>query len=102
MDIYTTPAMEAPEGEISNLINPTSLMTTRIGLCSAALAVVLVLVSIRVYIRCVINRFNFEDCQLDLISLCASLHVADLTSGVLLFATVRSLNDGSQRILYMS
>lgn len=63
MDIYTTPAMEAPEGKTSNLIDPTSLMTTRIGLCSAVLAVVLVFVSIRVYTRCVIKMFNFEDCK---------------------------------------
>ncbi|KAJ0108051.1 hypothetical protein J7T55_007169 [Diaporthe amygdali] len=61
MDIYTTPAMEAPEGKTSNLINPTSLMTTRIGLCSAALAVVLVFVSIRIYMRYLLKSFNFED-----------------------------------------
>ncbi|WP_222114544.1 hypothetical protein, partial [Staphylococcus pseudintermedius] len=64
VDIYTTPAMEAPEGKTSNLVNPYSLKDTRIGLSSAALAVTFIFVAIRVYVRRMLRKFNSEDCTL--------------------------------------
>lgn len=63
VDIYNTPAMEAPVGKVSNLVDPYTLKDTRIGLCSAALGVVLIFVSIRVYVRRLLMKFNSEDCR---------------------------------------
>lgn len=66
VDIYSTPAMEAPEGHTSNLVNPVSLKDSRIGLSSAALGVALIFVGIRVYVRHAVKRFNSEDCEFGL------------------------------------
>lgn len=69
VDIYTTPAMEAPAGKTSNLINPYTLKSTRIGLAAAAMAVVLIFVGIRLWVRRKVKKFNSEDCACSLRSL---------------------------------
>lgn len=81
MDIYTTPAAEAPEGETSNLINPVSLLTTRIGVCSVSLGFAVLFTAIRVYVRCTIKAFNSDDCWSLLVSLMDSIDVANFAKG---------------------
>ncbi|ETS87762.1 hypothetical protein PFICI_01590 [Pestalotiopsis fici W106-1] len=61
MDFDNTPAMEAPPGFESNLVNPDSRATTRVVVSSVALAIVAIFVPIRVFVRYKIGYFNSED-----------------------------------------
>ncbi|KAM0814112.1 putative Integral membrane protein [Seiridium cardinale] len=61
MDPENTPALEAPEGETSNLIDPFSLKHTRYAVCGIGLGVVTLLVPTRIYVRLLVKKFNIED-----------------------------------------
>jgi hypothetical protein len=63
IDIYATPAMKAPAGQTSNLVDPVSLKDSRIGISSALLGITLFLVFVRVYVRVSLKQFNSEDCK---------------------------------------
>lgn len=89
-DIYTTPAMQAPKGQTSNLVDPYSRKASRISLAAAALAVVLIFVSIRLIVRRKVKKFNSEDCKkrLRMISCLSAWTDCLAITGVLLAAIV--------------
>ncbi|KAI0181601.1 hypothetical protein GGR52DRAFT_45470 [Hypoxylon sp. FL1284] len=61
MDLESTPAMDAPPGEVSNLVDPYTRYPDRIAVSTTGLGIAVVFVSIRIYRRVVMKKFNHED-----------------------------------------
>ncbi|KAI0013534.1 hypothetical protein F4779DRAFT_564189 [Xylariaceae sp. FL0662B] len=64
MDPSKTPALEPPLGEESNFINPESLQPRRIAASTIGLAVCMITVAGRIYVRVLLKNFNMDDCVL--------------------------------------
>ena len=63
-DIYTTPALEPPEGQSSNLVDPYSTNPHLIVTYSVCLTMVMIFIAIRTFTKVhVLKEPRVEDCQ---------------------------------------
>lgn len=68
MDLATTPAVPAPEGETSNLFNPDTEWKYLLPTCIAALVITGPAVSARIFTKLRVHgRLQYEDCETTLI-----------------------------------
>ncbi|KAI0169143.1 hypothetical protein GGR52DRAFT_553906 [Hypoxylon sp. FL1284] len=61
MDLEHTPAMKAPSGVVSNLVDPYSQRPIGITLASISLGVAILFVAIRLHMRVALKMLNYED-----------------------------------------